>query len=136
MKNIKIIMILAVLTTAWGCSDDDKSGQNEPQWTGSTFALSAKPEWKIDWTSDATQPDWQEPSVMKYECYMNMLVTECDFWDFISYNPYVSRSKQLKVLRIKRNEEEIKLLEERLSLAVDYIREQMNKIDNIQTIIK
>jgi exodeoxyribonuclease (lambda-induced) len=71
-----------------------------------------------------------------WQVYMNMLVTECDFWDFISYNPYVSRSKQLKVLRIKRNEEEIKLLEERLSLAVDYIREQMNKIDKIQTIIK
>lgn len=84
MKNIKIIMILAVLAMAWGCSDDDKSGQNEPQWTGSTFALSAKPEWKIDWTSDATQPDWQEPSVMKYECYMNMLVTLSN--DIASYS--------------------------------------------------
>lgn len=71
-----------------------------------------------------------------WQCYMNMLVTECDFWDFISYNPYVSRSKQLKVLRIKRNEEEIKLLKERIALAVEYMREQMSKIDNIQTIIK
>lgn len=70
-----------------------------------------------------------------WQCYMNMLVTGCDFWDFVSFNPYISRSKQLKVLRINRDETEIALLEERLALAVEYIREQMNKINHIEPII-
>lgn len=71
-----------------------------------------------------------------WQCYMNMLVTEREFWDFVSFNPYISRSKQLKVLRINRDETEIKLLKERIALAIEYIREQMNKINNVETIVK
>ena len=71
-----------------------------------------------------------------WQCIMNMLVTDCDFWDFISFNPYVSRSKQLKVLRINRNEEEFKELAHRIALAVEYIRNKMEQINNIETIIK
>ena len=71
-----------------------------------------------------------------WQCYMNMLVTDCLFWDFVSFNPYVSRSKQLKVLRIPRDENEISLLAERIYLAVEYIRLQMDKINNMEMIIK
>lgn len=71
-----------------------------------------------------------------WQCCMNMLVTNCDFWDFVSFNPYVSRSKQLKVLRIPRIDEEINLLMERIDLAVEYIRTQMDKINNMEMIIK
>lgn len=71
-----------------------------------------------------------------WQCCMNMLVTDCEFWDFVSYNPYISSSKQLKVLRIRRDESDMALLEERIALAVDYIREQIRKINNIETIIK
>ena len=71
-----------------------------------------------------------------WQCYMNMLVTDCEFWDFVSYNPYISRSKQLKVLRIRRDAEEIKILEERIVLAVEYIREQMQRLNTIEMIIK
>lgn len=71
-----------------------------------------------------------------WQMYACMLVTDRDFWDFVSFNPYVSRSKQLKILRVNRDEEEIKTLSERIELAVSYIREKMQELDNIQTIIK
>ena len=71
-----------------------------------------------------------------WQCYMGMLVTDCEFWDFVSFNPYVSRSRQLKVLRVKRDDGEINLLKDRIDLAVEYIREQMERINNIQMIIK
>lgn len=71
-----------------------------------------------------------------WQIYANMLVTDCDFWDFVSFNPYVSLSKQLKVLRIHRDESEIKLLRSRIDLAVQYMKEKMQQLDNIQTIIR
>ena len=71
-----------------------------------------------------------------WQSVMGMLVTGADFWDFVSFNPYVSRSKQLKVLRLPRKEADIQLLSQRINLAVDYMREQFEKIDNIQKIIK
>ena len=71
-----------------------------------------------------------------WQCYANMLVTECDFWDFVSFNPYISKSLQLKVLRIQRDESEIELLKTRIDLAVKYMKEKMEKLDDIKMIIK
>lgn len=71
-----------------------------------------------------------------WQCVMGMLCTGCDFWDFVSFNAYVSKSKQIKVLRIPRNENDIKLLDERIDLAVDYMKQKFNEIEQIQTIIK
>lgn len=86
---------------------------------------------------------YESPSELKeneeeyyWQCYMNMLVTDSDFWDFVSFNPYISKSKQLKVLRIERDESEIKLLKERIDLAVEYFKEQFANIEKIQTVIK
>lgn len=70
-----------------------------------------------------------------WQCVMNMLITGCDYWDFVSYNPYVYSGKQLKVLRIMRDNDEIKTLEDRIELAVSYIKGQMAKLDNAQMII-
>ena len=72
MKNtIKMTIMMAALTIAWGCSssDDDKH-----QWGGSTFVASEKPTWAIDWSSDAVKPDWQEADPSKYDCSMHMLL--------------------------------------------------------------
>jgi hypothetical protein len=71
-----------------------------------------------------------------WQCVGNMLFTDTTFCDFISFSPYVGKSKQIKVLRIQRRDEEIKLLEERIGLAVDYIREKITQLNNIQMIIK
>lgn len=71
-----------------------------------------------------------------WQCVANMFFTDTDFCDFISFCPYISKSKQLKVLRIPRIAEEIKLLSERIDLAVEYIRSQIDRINKMETIIK
>ncbi|MBO4801419.1 MAG: hypothetical protein J5545_06075 [Bacteroidaceae bacterium] len=69
MKTIKIMLWMAALTLAWGCSssDDDSSSHF-------TFTPATAPAWDIDWTWNDPAPDWQEPSATQYECSMNMLV--------------------------------------------------------------
>ena len=69
MKTIKIFMMMAVLTSLWACSSDDAT-----PWKGSTFVTSAKPTWAIDWTSNATTPNWQDPDATKFECSMDLLI--------------------------------------------------------------
>lgn len=73
MKNIKIMMLTAVLTLMWGCSSDDDGNENNGN--NSTSVSSPKPTWAINWSSDITPPDWQDPDVTKYECSMDMLIT-------------------------------------------------------------
>ncbi len=58
-----------------------------------------------------------------------------DFCDFISYDPRTSKSKQLKVLRIPADEEMQSLLLDRTDLAVNYLREKIDSINNMQAII-
>ena len=70
-----------------------------------------------------------------WQCVMNMLVTDTDFCDFVSYCPYLSASKQLKVLRIRRKDDEITLLTARIGLAVEYIRETLKKLSETPQII-
>lgn len=76
----------------------------------------------------------EEPAYY-WQSVMGMLVTDCEFWDFVSFNPYVSASKQLKILRIHRTEEDIKLLESRIDLAVEYMKQKFEEIENVITII-
>lgn len=70
-----------------------------------------------------------------WQCVMNMLDTDTAFCDFVSYFPDISVSKQLKILRIPRNEEHINLLRERIGLAVDYMRKQIQLVTTTQAII-
>lgn len=71
-----------------------------------------------------------------WQMNMCMLVTGCDFWDFVSYSPYFSKSKQIKIIRVHRNEEDMELLKERISLAVKYMQETMEKLEEINKLIK
>ncbi|MBO4787072.1 MAG: YqaJ viral recombinase family protein [Prevotella sp.] len=70
-----------------------------------------------------------------WQCIANMLFTDTEYCDFVSYCPYVSPSKQIKVLRIPRNEDDIKLLTERIKLAVDYIKIQLAILNDVKAII-
>ena len=70
-----------------------------------------------------------------WQCVNNMIVTDTDFCDFISYCPYVSQSKQLKVLRIYRNDADVDFLKDRISLAVEYIREKLHALNEVKSII-
>ena len=81
--------------------------------------------------------DLKEYNIQYYvQCQMNMLVTDTLFCDFVAFDPRTSRSKQLKVLRIPKDEDICGLLMERISLAKEYYRQRMQQLDNIQTIIK
>ena len=100
---------------------------------------------KCAWNSEVhqdyllfTKPEDLKEYNMQYyvQCQMNMIVTECIFCDFVAFDPRTSISKQLKVLRIPKDEEICNLLTERIVLAREYYKERMEKLDNIQTIIK
>ena len=67
---------------------------------------------------------------------VNMMVTDTSFGDFISFDPRTSRSRQLKVLRVPKDEVLCKLLMERVELAKQYYKERMKQIDNAEAIIK
>lgn len=67
---------------------------------------------------------------------MNILVTDSEFGDFVAFDPRTSQDKQLKVLRIPKDEEICNTLLQRIALAKEYYKERMNKLDNIQNIIK
>lgn len=71
-----------------------------------------------------------------YQCMANMLFTDTDFCDFISFCPYISLSKQVKILRIPRNDFDLRQIDERIDLAVGYMKEKMQQLENIKTIIK
>ena len=60
---------------------------------------------------------------------------EVPFGDFVSYDPRTSRSKQLKVLRIPKDEEIQHQLLERTQLAVEYFKERINQINKSVKIV-
>lgn len=71
-----------------------------------------------------------------WQMRLNMLAWDLDWYDFVSYCPYISPSKQLKILRMYRDREIDAEMLRRLSKARDYMFQQMKKLNNIQTIIK
>lgn len=89
-----------------------------------------------------TADELREDNLQYYaQCQYNMICveretgTEVPFCDFISYGPRISRSKQLKVLRIPKDEEIQKRLLERTELAVQYFKKKINQINNVKTIV-
>ena len=71
------MMLMTVLTLLWGCSSDDDNNNNNNGQTGNhstVTTVSTKPDWKINWMSNATEPDWQDPPSSKFECSMDVLV--------------------------------------------------------------
>lgn len=89
------------------------------------------------------KPDDLKDDNLQYyvQCQYNMLCvgmefdTDIEFCDFISYDPRISKSKQMKVLRIPADKEMQSALLERTGLAVSYLREQINRINGVQSII-
>ena len=81
--------------------------------------------------------DLKEYNLQYYvQCQMNMMVTDTVFCDFVAFDPRTSLSKQLKVLRIPKDEGMCNTLMERINLAKEYYKERMDKINNVKTIIK
>lgn len=70
-----------------------------------------------------------------WQVRLNMFAWDTEWWDFVSFCPFVAPSKQLKVLRIYRDNGIDNEIKKRLDLAVSYIKKRMNQIKNTPTII-
>lgn len=80
--------------------------------------------------------DLAEENLQYYvQCQYNMIVTSLHletpitYCDFISFDPRISRSKAMKVLRIPADEEMQELLVARTKLAIEYIRARIQQIE-------
>lgn len=81
--------------------------------------------------------DLKEYNLQYYaQIQLNIMVMDCRFGDFVSFDPRTSPSKQLKVLRIPKDEEMCQDLLRRIELATAYYRGRIEKITNIEPIIK
>jgi len=69
MKIGKIMILVAALTMAWGCSSDD-----EEKLEGSTFIASEKPKWLANVIGNDDKPQWEAPDPLKYESSMFIMV--------------------------------------------------------------
>lgn len=65
-----------------------------------------------------------------------MLAWDLDWYDFVSFCPYISHSKQLKVLRVYRDKDIDNEIYHRLDLAREYMRQKIDEINNTQLIVK
>ena len=69
MKEIKIIMLTAVLTMAWACSSDsDDTPANY------AFEQAAMPMWSVDLTGSDNAPAWTAPDPSLFESSMFIMV--------------------------------------------------------------
>lgn len=70
MKTIKMMILTAALTMAWGCSSDDSDSNSSAK-----FIAGQKPDWHVNMTGSDEQPAWPMPDYTKYEYDMFMQVT-------------------------------------------------------------
>ena len=81
--------------------------------------------------------DLKEYNLQYYaQMQLNIIITECLFCDFVAFDPRTSHSKQIKILRIPKDEEMCDTLLQRIDLAKEYYKERIGKLNKIQTIIK
>lgn len=107
-------------------------------------------EFKCPWTLAAhfthllyqTAADLLKDNEQYYaQCQMNMMCYEtftgrpCGWCDFVSYDPRVKASLQIKVLRLYPDTDYQARLAERIDLAADYIRTSYEELSKIFTII-
>lgn len=71
MKTVKIILLTAVLTMAWGCSSDS---DNTSSPSASTFVESGRPSWSVDLSGSDAAPGWQDIDRSLYESWMYVTV--------------------------------------------------------------
>lgn len=94
------------------------------------------PETHQDYLLFEQPQDLKEYNLQYYaQMQFNILVTECDFCDFVAFDPRTSASKQLKVLRIPKDEEMCKTLLCRIELAKQYYKERIEKINQAKTTV-
>lgn len=63
-----------------------------------------------------------------YQCISHMNVTGAEWCDFVSFDPRVKVEYMMFIYRLHRNEEEIKAMNERVQLAVDYMIQTIEEL--------
>lgn len=64
-----------------------------------------------------------------WQCVSNMICAETQWCDFISYDPRVQEEYQMFIFRLERDEEEMIFLQERLKIALEYMKELVTEIE-------
>lgn len=64
-----------------------------------------------------------------YQCISNMLCAEATWCDFISYDPRVAEDYRMFIYRLQLDEQEAMSLIERVSQAIDYMKELKQEIE-------
>lgn len=65
-----------------------------------------------------------------YQCISHMICLDCEWCDFISYDPRVNPEHCLFVYRLKRNQEEVDSIKAKVEVAVAYMKEIKKQIDS------
>ena len=73
-KTIHIMMLIAALTIAWGCSSDSSDGDTY-NLNYSVTTTTARPDWAIDWYNNEPAPNWEEPNQNLFEHSMYLILT-------------------------------------------------------------
>jgi hypothetical protein len=58
-----------------------------------------------------------------------MICAEATFCDFISFDPRVQDEYKMFIFRLELDEEEVKLVKERIELAIRYMKELVSEIE-------
>jgi putative phage-type endonuclease len=64
-----------------------------------------------------------------YQCISNMICAEATFCDFISFDPRVQEEYKMFIFRLELDQEEVKLVKERIELAIRYMKELVTEIE-------
>ena len=99
MKKIQhLIVLMAVLTIAWGCSSDgdDTNPPSHPRYT--VMEAPTAPSWDyikdINWMSDEPLPDWAAPDPLQFESTMVLQVKlDEDLFSYASDKDLMSVTK-------------------------------------------
>lgn len=65
-----------------------------------------------------------------WQCQSDMLITESEFCDYISYCPNIEDNLKMFIFRIEANIEDMELLLSKIALAGEFINNLYNKITN------
>lgn len=69
-----------------------------------------------------------------YQCISHMNVTGAKWCDFVTFDPRVDAEYIMFTYRLHRNEDEINLMNEKIEVAVEYMKELVNKITKVATL--
>ena len=65
-----------------------------------------------------------------WQCQSDMIVTESEFCDYVSYCPQIADNLKMFIFRLEANVEDMELLLQKIQMAGEYINNLFNQISN------